>query len=44
MPNHYVHTLYYQLYLKTEYDKKHPKEAEQRAMGEVLSDGLGDLL
>ena len=44
MPNHYVHTLYYQLYLKTEYDKKHPKEAEQKAMGEVLGEGLSDLV
>jgi hypothetical protein len=43
MPNHYVHTLYHQLWLKTEYDKKHPKEAEEKAMGNVLAEGLSDL-
>ena len=44
MPNRYVHTLYYEVYKKTEYDKAHPKEAEERQMGEALGEGLSDLL
>ena len=44
MPNRYVHSLYYELYKKTEYDKAHPKEAEAQAMGNALGDGLSDLL
>ena len=38
MPNRYVHTLYYELYKKTEYDKAHPKEAEAEAMGNAFSE------
>lgn len=41
MPNRYVHSLYYELYKKTEYDKAHPKEAEAAAMGEGLSELMG---
>lgn len=38
MPNRYLHTLYYQMYQKTEYDKAHPKEAEAEAMGNAFGD------
>ena len=44
MPNRYVHTLYYELYKKTEYDKAHPEEAKASSMGDVLGEGLSDLL
>ena len=44
MPNRYVHTLYYQLYKKAEYDKAHPKEAEASAMSDALGEGLSDLM
>lgn len=37
LPNFIVHTLYHEWYLQLMYDKAHPKEAEQRAMGEALS-------
>ena len=37
LPNYIVHTLWYMWYGQLMYDKKHPKEAEGRAMGEALS-------
>jgi len=36
LPNYIVHSYYKEWYLQLMYDKKHPKEAEQRAMGEAL--------
>ena len=44
MPFRYLNTLYYQLYQKSEYDKAHPKEAEESAMSNVLGEGLEDLM
>lgn len=40
MPNRYVHALYYELYKKAQYDKEHPKEAENDALAEGLSELL----
>ena len=40
MPNRYVHALYYEVYKKVEYDKAHPKEAQDSALAEGLSDLL----
>lgn len=44
MPNRYVHSLYYSLYKKSEWDKAHPKEAQEEAMGNALGEGLEDLM
>lgn len=44
MPYRYINALYYQLYQKIEYDKAHPKEAEEEAMGNALGEGLEDLM
>lgn len=40
MPYRYLHSLYYLLYQRQEYDRKHPKEAEQRMQGEALQEAL----
>lgn len=37
MPNRYIHAMWKPSYEQVLYDKMHPKEAEQRQMGEALS-------
>lgn len=40
MPNRYVHSMYYDVYKQAIYDQAHPKEAQDRALGEGLSELL----
>ena len=40
MPNRYIHAMYYMAYQQNVWDREHPKEAEQRMMGEALSGAL----